>query len=317
MGLEALNGSVSGAVVAPGLSHAGRARHPMGMNPFHAGEIEIQRRLGVRDDAEHVARIVASEIPRALARVLPTQRLAVAASLDARLRPWASLLAGPPGFITAVDSQLLRLAGHPAPGDPLAADLASNPHLGLLVIDPRTRLRLRFNGRGLLEPEGVFLLVSQAYGNCQKYIQKRRIVAESAGPPGAPRRAEALDARQRALVAGADTCFLATWHPASGADASHRGGPPGFVSVLDERTLEFPDYPGNNLFNSLGNIAGHPRAGLLFADFATGDVVQLTGRARLLGETAVTVRIDVEEVLETPAALPIRFELVEPSPTNP
>ena len=87
--------------------------------------------------------------------------------------------------------------------------------------------------------------------------------------------------------------------------------------MLDDRTLEFPDYPGNNLFNSLGNIAGHPHAGLVFADFATGDVLQLTGRARLLGETAVTVRIDVEEVLETPAALPIRFAPVEPSPAYP
>jgi predicted pyridoxine 5'-phosphate oxidase superfamily flavin-nucleotide-binding protein len=126
-----------------------------------------------------------------------------------------------------------------------------------------------------------------------------------------------LDARQGAAIAAADTFFIASWHPAGGADASHRGGRPGFVEVRDERTLEFPDYPGNNMFNTLGNLAGHPRAGLLFADFERGDLLQLTGRARVLGEHAVRIRIDVEEVRATPAGTSLRFELVESSPSNP
>jgi predicted pyridoxine 5'-phosphate oxidase superfamily flavin-nucleotide-binding protein len=287
------------------------------MGPFHAGEIEIQRRLDARDDADRVGRIVASEIPDRVVRVLAAQRLAVAASLDVQRRPWASLLTGGPGFITAVDAQLLSLAVPPRTDDTLATDLSAHPDLGLLVIDPRTRLRLRVNGRGLLGPEGLFLLVRQVYGNCQKYIQKRRIVAESSGEPGAVRRSESLDPRQRALVAHADTFFIATWHPEGGADASHRGGRPGFVRVLDERTLEFPDYPGNNMFNTLGNILGHPSAGLLFADFDTGNVVQVAGSARILGETDLAVRIEIDEVRETPGGLPLRLELVEPSPANP
>lgn len=287
------------------------------MGHFHSGETEVQRRRDVQDDAERVGRIIASKIPRGLAPALTTQRLAIAASLDAYGRPWASLLTGPAGFITAVDEDLLRLA---VPADldaTLATNLGAHPDLGLLVFDPRTRRRLRFNGRSQLAPEGLFLLVSQVYGNCQKYIQKRRVVAESPAAPGAMRRSETLEARQRALVASADTLFLATWHPEGGADASHRGGRPGYVDVLDERILEFPDYPGNNMFNSLGNIVGYPRAGLLFADFLTGDVLQLTGRAGLVGEAGGAVRIEVEEVRETPGGLPLRLELVEPSPANP
>lgn len=287
------------------------------MTPFHPGEIEIQRRQDARDDADRVGRIIGGEIPRKLAPVLAGQRVAVAASLDTGHRPWASLLTGPAGFIEVVDEHLLRLAPATGPDEALRANLGAHPDLGLLVIDPLTRRRLRLNGRGLLAPEGLFLLAGQVYGNCQKYIQKRRIVAESPGAPGPVRRAKELDARQRALVAGADTFFMATWHPEGGADASHRGGRPGFVEVLDERTLEFPDYPGNNMFNSLGNIAGHPRAGLLFVDFVTGDVVQLTGRARVLGESALAVRIEVEDVRETPGGCPLRFELLEPSPVNP
>jgi predicted pyridoxine 5'-phosphate oxidase superfamily flavin-nucleotide-binding protein len=189
--------------------------------------------------------------------------------------------------------------------------------MGLLVIDPRTRRRLRFNGRGLLSSDGLFLLAREVYGNCPKYIQKRRLVGEREGEAGEVRRSPALGGRTRALVAGADTFFIASWHPEGGADASHRGGRPGFVRVVNETTLEFPDYPGNNMFNTLGNLVGHPRAGLLFVDFERGDLVQLTGRAQVLWEPETTVRVTLEEVRETPVGSSLLFALVEPSPVNP
>ncbi len=288
------------------------------MSRFHEGEIEVQERQGVRADADRVGRIVARQIPETLLPLLARQRLAVAATLDARNRPWASLLTGPEGFIEAADEQLLRLDVRPRPDDPLVDNLKVRQELGLLVLDPRTRQRLRVNGRGLLSSDGLFLLVDEVYGNCPKYIQKRRIIEPpGSGGHGRVRRSSSLDPRQRAWIEAADTLFLATWHPRAGADASHRGGRPGFVRVIDERTLEFPDYPGNNLFNSLGNLAGHPRAGLLFVEFETGDLMQITGRARVVWEPDTVVRLEIEDVIETPQGSGIRFQLVEPSPANP
>jgi predicted pyridoxine 5'-phosphate oxidase superfamily flavin-nucleotide-binding protein len=287
------------------------------MGVFHAGEIEVQARLLAREDAERVGRIIASEIPPTIRPLLRGQRMAVAASLDQQGRPWASPLTGPAGFIQAVDDHLLRVAVAPPPDDPLAADLRARPELGLLVIDPRTRRRLRFDGRGLLSSDGLFLLASEVYGNCPRYIQRRRLVGEREGAAGEVRRSSSLDARTRALVAGADTFFIASWHPGGGADASHRGGRPGFVRVVDDTTLEFPDYPGNNMFNTLGNLVGHPRAGLLFVDFERGDLVQLTGRAQVLWVPETAVRVAIEEVRETTGGSSLRFELVEPSPANP
>jgi predicted pyridoxine 5'-phosphate oxidase superfamily flavin-nucleotide-binding protein len=287
------------------------------MGAFHGGEIEVQARLLAREDAERVGRIIASEIPSTVRPLLRGQRMAVAASLDERYRPWASLLTGPAGFIQAVDDHLLRVAVVPPPGDPLAVNLRARPELGLLVIDPRTRRRLRFNGRGLLSSDGLFLRANEVYGNCPKYIQKRRLVGEREGEAGEVRRSSSLDERTRALVAGADTFFIASWHPGGGADASHRGGRPGFVRVLDDTTLEFPDYPGNSMFNSLGNLVGHSRVGLLFVDFERGDLLQLTGRAQVLWEPRTVVRVALEEVRETPGGSSLRFELVEPSPVNP
>jgi predicted pyridoxine 5'-phosphate oxidase superfamily flavin-nucleotide-binding protein len=263
-----------------------------------------------------VGRGIRPGLPRGTDRFLARQRLAVASSLDAHGRVWASLLTGPPGFIQAIDTQLLRLAARPALGDPLADDLGARSELGLLILDPTTRQRMRFNGRGMLREDGLFLLVEQAYGNCQKYIQLRQPERDAETGVAEPGRIQAaLDERQRSTVAHADTFFIASFHPQGGADASHRGGRPGFVRVLGHDRLAFDDYPGNGMFNTLGNLAGHPQAGLLFLDFEIGDVLQLTGRARVEADFSTVVEID--EVRETRGASPLRYRLVEPSPSNP
>jgi hypothetical protein len=311
--------------------------------PFHAGEIAVQRRAGVVDEAGQVGRIIADRIPPGLAPIVAEFRLAVAASIDAQGRVWASLLTGPAGFLQVLDETRLRLEGRFAAGDPLPANLAARPEIGLLVFDPEARRRARFNGKATLERGGGLVLeVDQVYGNCRKYIQSRRLREDSdrwTGPsrvppapsaaagPGAPARAPELSAAQQARIAAADTFFIASAHPEGGADASHRGGRPGFVHVGGARSLSFPDYAGNNMFNTLGNLAGDPRAGLLFVDFESGDLLQITGQARPVwereavlrhrGARHVVVEYDVDEVIDTPAGSPLRWDLVEPSPFNP
>ncbi|HSC00435.1 MAG TPA: pyridoxamine 5'-phosphate oxidase family protein, partial [Burkholderiaceae bacterium] len=91
-----------------------------------------------------------------------------------------------------------------------------------------------------------------------------------------------------ALVQSADTYFIASSVPpdrlgrsvADGVDVSHRGGRPGFVRVDSDgdggHVLAVPDFSGNNLFNTLGNLSVHPRAGLLFVDFDSGATMQLS-----------------------------------------
>ena len=65
--------------------------------PFHAGELELQRRAGVLEEARDLGRILASEIPAGAARFLQGQRFSVAAGVDAAGLVWASPLTGPPG----------------------------------------------------------------------------------------------------------------------------------------------------------------------------------------------------------------------------
>lgn len=296
-----------------------------GTGPFHGGEVEVQRRAGVSEEARRVGRIIGSSLTGPVVRLMAEHRMAVAASLDDRSRPWASLLTGPPGFLRPVDEKLMWIGSRPHPLDPLAGNLEARGELGLLAIDLLERRRLRFNGRAIPDPgRGIFLAVQQVYGNCPKYIHARQIEPLEAGAVDAPpERSRLLSDRQRALIGAADTFFIASFHPEGGPDASHRGGTPGFVRLLDERTLAFGDYPGNNMYNTLGNLAAQPRAGLLFLDFETGDTLQITGEARLdwnpgtveafRGARGVVVSFEIEEILETPGA-GVRGRLVEPSP---
>ena len=304
-------------------------------SPFHSGEREVQRRAGVADEADAVGRIVGRTITPAAGRFLARQRLAAAATVDARGRVWASLLTGAAGFIAADGPERLRVAAQPIGGDPLASNLAAGGRrdVGLVVLDPHTRQRMRFNGVGRFgghndigrfdgnndigrfADRGLLIDIRQAYGNCPKYIQLREPLPDAPSVPQDPRVAGALDERQRAWIAQADTLFIASFHPEGGADASHRGGMPGFVRVHDSDRLSFPDYSGNAMFNTLGNLVEYPQAGLLFVDFTSGNVLQLTGGARLEDDRSVV--FDIGEVRETRGASPLRLRLVEYSPANP
>jgi uncharacterized protein len=176
---------------------------------------------------------------------------------------------------------------------------------------------VRVNGRGSLARDGVLVETDEVYGNCPKYIQRRRVVGETASPRGRARISTRLDAAQRAWIGSADTLFIASFHPDSGADASHRGGEPGFVRVEGDRRIVLPDYRGNAMFNTLGNLLGYPRAGLLFLDFATGATLQVAGRAALRFEPARALAIEVDEVRETPGGHRLTWERLDRSPSNP
>jgi predicted pyridoxine 5'-phosphate oxidase superfamily flavin-nucleotide-binding protein len=304
-------------------------RHDAFMDePFHAGEIAVQERAGVRSSAAKIGRSVADEIPPAAAHFLAQRYTLYVGSMDADGRPWASELVGPPGFVVASGSRALRIAARPAPGDPLDENMRHGGMVGLLAIDFATRRRFRVNGVAVRSDDGTIeVAVTQAFGNCPKYIQRREPIAVEERPatPDVVRGAS-LSAPARDRIARADTFFLATVHPTAGADVSHRGGRPGFVHARADGTLVWPDYTGNRMFMSLGNVVVDARAGALFVDFETGDVVQVTGRATIDWDPSRTaafagaermIDLAVDAVVESRAASPFRWRLVEPSPVNP
>jgi predicted pyridoxine 5'-phosphate oxidase superfamily flavin-nucleotide-binding protein len=300
----------------------------MRMRVFHEGERVVQSRSGVTAEAAQLGRGISSEIPPGAGPFLEAQRIAILAGKDRDGRVWESLVIGNPGFITSPNRRTLRLAAGLPDADPLSQSLSPDQMLGILVIDPERRRRLRVNGRVVrAEPGAVEMQVAEVFGNCPKYIQARIPESETRHVRAtAARRRATLTDDQRRVIEGADTFFIASVHVGAGADASHRGGQPGFVRVLDERALRIPDYAGNNMFQTLGNIAADPRVGLLFVDFDTGTTLQLTGRARILwgGEDVAALKgaqraleVELDDVVEIEGNGPLGWRFLEYSPFNP
>ena len=304
-------------------------------SPFHRGEQEVQTRLGVRERIEKFAqRVVRDHMPdqhRAFFEMLPFMLLG---SVDEQGRPWASLVAGRPGFITTPDARTVEFATSPLFGDPLNDTLKPGAEVGLLGIEQATRRRNRLTGRIThVGPDGFGLTIKHSFGNCPQYIQTRDVEllpqVEEPRSESPVERSDHFDETTRALIASADTLFIATAFSEDaddathGADVSHRGGKPGFIRVEDDRTFVFPDFSGNNHYNTIGNILLNPKAGVLFPDFETGGLVYLTGSAEIVWEgdevaafagAERLIRIRAEEIVRVGASLPMRFRFGDYSP---
>jgi hypothetical protein len=302
----------------------------MDRSPFHAGEQALQAQAGVRQRIEQIGRaIIRDHMPdqhRELFGKLPTLLLG---ALDASGQPWATMLHGAPGFVSSPDARTLRVQALPAPGDPVAALLHDGAAVGLLGLEPHTRRRNRMNGRvQALGASGFEVGVRQSFGNCPKYIVGRQPEAVP-GRSAAPARALAadLDDEALALLRRADTLFIASASRAmpeaadgDGVDVSHRGGPPGFVQISrgpDGRgwRLTLPDYLGNNLFNTLGNLLAWPHAGLLVVDPDRGDTLHLAAGATIeVDATGRRLHLDVQHGWWRAAALPLRWSAPQAPP---
>ena len=228
----------------------------------------------------------------------------------------------------AVDFDLSQVAVQGK--DPLWANIDLNSAAGLLAIDLATRRRIRINGLLSRPRENLLRLsVQEAYPNCPKYITRRQLKTVSTElTESLPATTGAtLGPDQQGTLTRADVLFVATAHSTRGADASHRGGAPGFIEVLDDRTLRIPDYSGNSMFNTLGNLRVNARAGIIVPDFERGRTLQLTGTAETLwnqddpadrtGGTHRFLAFRITHWLELPLPPGVKTEFLDYSPYNP
>ncbi|WP_248966295.1 pyridoxamine 5'-phosphate oxidase family protein [Sphaerisporangium perillae] len=281
----------------------------------HPGELLLQRRAGITKPLGSAR--TRAVIPDVAADFLRAQRMLVIASPDRRGRVWATALTGPEGFADPLDERHIAIDALPA--GPVAGlydggDDEDGRDIGIIAIEPATRRRMRANGRAHREGDRLIVRTEQVYSNCPKYIQKREPAFGSTGSATRISTGQALTPAQRDWIRAADTFFIATHVDGQGSDASHRGGAPGFVQVIDERRLAWPEYPGNLMFMTLGNLLLNPSCGLLFLDWESGRGLRLTGRAAFDGDEA---GFELEEVVEMAGEIPSPWRFVERSPFNP
>ncbi len=265
-----------------------------GRSPFHRHEQALQERVGKREAMEKFGRkVVRSYLPDQHREFYSQLPYIVVGSVDNEGNTWATILAGSPGFVSSPSPSRLNIDLSIANGDPLRESIQNvGASLGLLGINLENRRRNRVNVRIAEVLNGVaHLTVDQSFGNCPQYIQSRTLkysrAAHASSEHGVSSEFNALDNDAIALITRADTFFVSSFivekddPTVEGVDVSHRGGMPGFVKV-EGNTLTIPDFPGNYHFNTLGNFMANPKAGLVFPDFETGDLLSLTGSTEIL-----------------------------------
>lgn len=254
--------------------------------PWHRGEAAARRLAAV----EAVPPVIRPFMSEQLRQFFPQLSLLFLAAVDADGFPSGTFVHGAPGFIACPEPARMEIDATLFEGDPLAMVLRRDSEVGLLGLDFQTRRRNRVSGRvESLEAGRTTIAVTEAFGNCPKYIRQRSAV--DALTSDAARRWEpldGLDAAAKDTIANAETFFVASsancdW---SGVDISHRGGPPGFVEVADDGAITVPDFKGNGYFNTLGNLLVQPRAGLLFPCFETGEALRLAGVVEIFWDGA-------------------------------
>jgi predicted pyridoxine 5'-phosphate oxidase superfamily flavin-nucleotide-binding protein len=252
-------------------------------SPFHAGELALQSATGVSGEAARIGRFIAEQIASNASDFIGQQQVAIVATLDPSAQVVCSALVGEPGMFEVVDAITLSVDVRTGIlGDALADRTGDGTPIGMLFLDVATRRRYRVNGIVIgADERRILVRVAEAYPNCPKYIQRRALhVTKERSASGDVREGLDLDRRQQQLIAAADTFFIASAGPDGTLDASHRGGRPGFVRIIGDR-LWIPDYAGNNMYNTLGNISSNPTTSLLFIDFDSGDTLRLSGRAAI------------------------------------
>ncbi|ASP33382.1 pyridoxamine 5'-phosphate oxidase family protein [Labrenzia sp. VG12] len=294
------------------------------VSPFHDGERHVQEKLGDSDVQSWAGGAIRNFMPDQHRVFFEEQPFLVASGRDGEGRPWATLLEGGPGFVQSPEATTLEISARPVTGDALDGAFAAGADIGLLGIELATRRRNRANGRVAVNDDaGIRFALGQSFGNCPQYIRARKYWWSPDKPEGSATRGTALTESQQDWIRAADTFFIASGYrgeddnPAYGMDTSHRGGEAGFVEILDERTLRFPDYAGNRFYNTIGNILKDPRVGFLFVDFASGSLLQLTGRASIDWDSSTVARVpgarqlitlEIDEIVELRSVLRLRWQ---------
>lgn len=233
--------------------------------------------------------------------------------------------------------------GRPEPGKMIAG----------LTIDLETRKRVKLFGRmmaaGLGSKENddesgnksqaqseiqLVVNIEQSLGNCPKYLNSKHIEPALSEPELIQNDELQLSPEARELLSRADLFFVSSVQGNKDMDLNHRGGPAGFLRAVPEiktnpgagTVLVWPEYSGNRLYQTLGNFATDPRAGLCVPDFTTGSVLYLTGTVEILRgadaesilpRTNLCVRFTTIAARFVARALPFRGIEGAASPYNP
>ncbi|KAI4156436.1 MAG: hypothetical protein L6R39_001107 [Caloplaca ligustica] len=327
--------------------------------PWHEGESMMQQKLHIPPQENPTNPFLTPSG----AYLIQHSPLLALGTLDDKGRPWTTLLGGKAGFARPLGHSVMGIRTMVDPSyDPVINSLlASNDGdesveqadkyraVSALTIDLATRSRYKLAGSmvaGALGQLGdasgsgqehqaspteaqIVIKIERSLGNCPKYINKKQIIPTIPEPAlvsgTLPLSAEAIE-----LLAKADLFFVTSSYDGSSMGTNNRGGPRGFVRVMQNdfsgTTLVYPEYSGNRLYQTLGNLCVFPKVGIVVPDFDTGNVLYTTGTteivlgrdcAAILPRSNLAVKVHLEKARFVRHGLAVKAQPGEPSPYNP
>ncbi|MDE2154795.1 MAG: pyridoxamine 5'-phosphate oxidase family protein [Xanthomonadaceae bacterium] len=256
----------------------------MQTSPYHVGELRVQQRTGETGPASLNGRNIAPHVPAPARGFVTQQDMVLLGTADPQGHLWATMVTGRSGFAGVSDDLAEVRVRIEDPNKVLEKSAAlrglqANDSIAMLFIELSTRRRLRVNGMlTRADSAALEMHVEQSYAACPKYIQRRKPVEAGHLHPVADGDGTDSLAALVSLIERADTLFIASAGPDGLLDVSHRGGRAGFAEWHDG-ALCIPDYAGNSMFNTLGNLEVDTRAGICIPDFERSYQWLLTGRA--------------------------------------
>lgn len=254
---------------------------------YHSGEREIQNLIGELPIADRNGSVITDTIVKGAINFIEKQPMAIVSSKNNEGELWASLLIGTFGFTKVPNPNTIIFEKNSITSnsvDIFYTNIQQHNQIGTLFIELDSRRRFRINGACHLKDSEIVVKINEAYPNCPKYIQRRIVSLPDYFEKTISTTIEGTELTDGQInwIEKADTFFVSSASMEGRLDASHRGGNPNFVEVLEDGTLKIPDYSGNSLYNTFGNIIQNPNVGLVFIDFEKGQTLQLTGKAGLL-----------------------------------
>ncbi|OOF99104.1 hypothetical protein ASPCADRAFT_394411 [Aspergillus carbonarius ITEM 5010] len=321
--------------------------------PFHDGEKKMHSLLRVPPQDNPTV----PSISFGAAYLLRTAPLLAMGSVDREGRPWSTVWGGESGFANPITQSTVEVktpvdSSYDPVVEALLHDFTNGPAKmwSGLTIDLETRRRAKLYGRriaGSLDHGNQYFAVKEmpvsghagiahltvhidaSLGNCPKYLNRKHIIPTLPAPrliSNSPQ----IPSEAVSLLEHADCLFVSSCHGDIDMDTNIRGGPPGFVRLVSNApngaVFAYPEYSGNRLYQTLGNLQANPLAGYVFPDFDCGDALYVTGQtqiligrdaARLLPRSNLAVLVTVTAARYVEKSLSFRGVVGEPSPYNP
>lgn len=235
---------------------------------YHSGQIAVQDEANTRPLADHLAHWVG-----------PVGEFATGADMFLIAAPGEdqalhfTVLSGPAPLVSVAGQSALRL-GFPDTGPSPAPG-----RVGGLAINFSLSRRARINGELRDCGRGLELHADETFTLCRKYLAPSLSLGSQAHAGPVSREAIALgDPYITRLLAGAETSFLASAAPGGAPDVAHRGGPPGFIELdAASRSLSWPEFVGDGVFKSAGNVRATGKMTMLVLDAESGDGIEFIG----------------------------------------